>query len=424
MGSSGAASADDRSPGVTSNWPCPNGAPVTPQAEAPTLGTGKTPFVLGHRSALDGLRAVAILLVLAVHTTYLLVPEYQGRFIPGGFIGVDIFFVLSGFLITSLLLEEWGRRRVISMKNFYRRRALRLFPALWVMLAVQFGYTLVEHDPGKADLKGLAAIFFYVSNWSWKFGALTPANLGQTWSLAVEEQFYLLWPIVLLALLRSRHRRLLPWAMGCLIAVAFFSRIALWHARVPWTEIMVQTETRLDALILGALLAYALQRGWRPPPSVQAAGWLGAGVIAAVALTSHRESAWLFDGGYTLVALAAALVICAALDDRRPLGRMLSLPPLQTLGRLSYSLYLWHFLVFTAVERAGHARPPSQRLVAGWGMTAVLSVASYRFVEQPFLRRKGLHSAGRNSAGRNSAGRSPDRRAATPAPSTPHQPAR
>lgn len=345
--------------------------------------------MLGHRPALDGVRAMAILLVLGVHTLYLLIPKYQGRFLPGGFIGVDIFFVLSGFLITCLLLEEWQRQHRISMRNFYRRRALRLFPALWAVMAVQLGYTLLEHDPLRSDLKGLAAIFFYFGNWSWKFGAVIPANMAQTWSLAVEEQFYLVWPLLMVALLRAANRRVMPAVMAGLIAVGFCSRLALWHLGVPWTEVGVQTEVRLDALMIGAMLAYLLKSGWRPGRRIELYGWVGTGCIAVVALTTRRESGWLFDGGYTVVALAAVLAICAALDDQRPLGRILSLGPLQVIGRLSYSLYLWHMLIFTAVERAWPTRPSVERLAVGWGLTAIASVVSYHVIELPFLRRKG-----------------------------------
>ncbi|MDQ1376046.1 MAG: hypothetical protein QOE15_219 [Acidimicrobiaceae bacterium] len=360
---------------------------MTAQVARPPASTSDQ-FRLGYRPALDGLRAAAILVVVAVHATYLLVPTMAGRFVPGGFVGVDVFFVLSGFLITSLLLEEWDRDHRISLRGFYRRRALRLFPALWFVMVVQLGYALYKHLALRKEAKGLAAIGLYVGNWSWRFGAIIPDQLGQTWSLAVEEQFYLFWPLLLLGLLALRNRRLSVGVMVGLAAIAFVARIVLFHAGVPWNEVYVQTEGYLDALMIGALLAWALHSGWRPGRRIEALGWLGAAFIAAVVLTTHREDAWLFDGGYTLVALASALVICAALNERSALARLLAARPARELGRLSYSIYLWHVLIFMAVADSLAARSGAVRLVVGLSLTGLASGFSYYVIERPFLRRK------------------------------------
>lgn len=315
-------------------------------------------------------------------------PRSPAASCPAGFIGVDVFFVLSGFLITCLLLEEWDRSGRIDMRQFFLRRTLRLVPALWVVMVVQLLYTLVLRDPLKLELKGLAAVALYVGNWSWKFGAVIPATFGQTWSLAAEAQFYLVWPFLLVLLLRKRGRRLIAAAMIGLVAVAFSSRLLLWHTGHPWNEISVQTHVRLDALMIGALLAYGLRRGWRPPRRIGAWGLAGGAFLVLVALFSHREDGWLFNGGYTLVALAAALVICAALDQGTALARILMTGPVRLLGRLSYSIYLWHMLIFIAVQRAWPTSPGLVRLAVGFGLTAVASVTSYQFVEKPFLRLK------------------------------------
>jgi peptidoglycan/LPS O-acetylase OafA/YrhL len=333
------------------------------------------------------LRGVAILLVVAYHTTY------GARYVPGGYIGVDIFFVLSGFLITSLLLEEWSRHDGISLKRFYRRRALRLFPALWTVMAVQLMYTLVEHTPRRPELKGLAAIFFYAGNWSWKFGAVIPPTLGQMWTLAVEEQFYLVWPLLLLGLLRARNRRLTVGVMAGMIGLAVVVRLALWQHGVAWTKITAQTEVRLDALIIGALLAYGLKMGWRPPRRIGAYAWAGAAVIAIVTFTTAPWTGWMFQGGYTLVAVAAALVICAAVEGETVLARSLAVRPARALGKLSYSIYLWHGLIFIAVARAWPGHTGLDWLVVAVGLTAVASVASYYLIERPFLRLKDARPA-------------------------------
>ncbi|MGH9075958.1 MAG: acyltransferase family protein [Acidimicrobiales bacterium] len=346
------------------------------------------PFRLGHRPGLDGVRGVAIVLVVAVHATYGLIPQHAGQWVPGGFIAIDVFFVLSGFLITSLLLEELARSGTISFRQFYRRRALRLFPALWAVMVAQLVYAVATGIPLGHDLKGLGAIALYVGNWSWNFGAIIPDALGQTWSLAVEEQFYLLWPLVLFLLLRKDRRRLAVGVMAALVAVALVSRILLWRAGVPYIEIYVQTEARLDSLMLGCLLAFATHYGWRLPRRIELLGWTGAAGLAAVTLLAHREDAWLYQGGFTLVALASVLVVCAALDQASTFGRLLSLRPVKVLGRVSYSIYLWHFMIFLAVDRVWPTRPSIERLVAGLGLTAVVSALSYNVIEKPFLRRK------------------------------------
>ncbi len=332
-----------------------------------------------------------------MHATYILIPQAAGQYIPGGFIGVDIFFVLSGFLITSLLLEEFARGQAISLKQFYRRRALRLFPALWTVMLAQLIYTVVVHDPLRRDAKGLGAIALYVGNWSWKFGAIIPDALGQTWSLAVEEQFYLFWPVLLLVLLRRRSRRLIVGVMVGLVVVAFVSRLMLWFAGVPYNEILVQTEVRFDTLMLGALLAFALHHGWRPSRQIESLGWAGAACIAVVALLAHREDGWLYEGGSTLVALASVFVICAALDHQTIFGRLLSSSGARALGRLSYSIYLWHLFIFLAVERAWPSRPGIERLAVGIGLTGLASVFSYHVIERPFLRLKNANAHDRAS---------------------------
>jgi peptidoglycan/LPS O-acetylase OafA/YrhL len=346
------------------------------------------PFRLGFRPALDGIRGVAIVLVVCVHATYLLVPKYAGRFIPGGFIALDVFFVLSGFLITSLLVEERAKRGRVSMRGFYRRRALRLFPVLWTVMVVQLIYTLIVHDPLGKELKGLAAIALYFGNFSWKFHAVIPDTLGQAWSLAVEEQFYLVWPALLVLLLHFRNRRLTISVMVGLMGVAVVSRFLLFNAGVNWLLVYVQTETRLDALMMGSLLAYLLHNGYRLPRRTTAYGWLAAAFLILVVVTSHREDAWLFDGGFTLVAVAAAFVICAILDSDHGLGRMLAWAPVQLLGRMSYSIYLWHVLIFLGLIRAWPASSGVDRVVVGFTLTAIVSTLSHYIVEKPFLRRK------------------------------------
>ena len=328
------------------------------------------------------------MLVVAFHATTLLLPEYRGRYASGGFIGVDVFFVLSGFLITSLLLEEHRDSGRVSFTAFYRRRALRLFPGLWAVMVAQLAYTAAVGDPLLEDLKGLLAIFFYIGNWSWQLHVPVPLNLAQTWSLAVEEQFYLAWPLALFVLMRLNRRWFTISAMSGLAILAVISRSLLWHRMHDFNKVYVQTEVRFDALMIGALLAYLLHTGWRPGRGARALGAVGAAFIALVAASANRSDGWLFEGGYTLVALATASVLCAVLDEHSTVAQLLGQRLPRAVGRLSYSIYLWHVLVFLAVQRAWPQHSSLARAGGGLGLTAVASVFSYYVVEQPFLRRK------------------------------------
>jgi peptidoglycan/LPS O-acetylase OafA/YrhL len=342
-------------------------------------------FRLGFRPALDGLRAVAIVAVIATHSVYLWNPLDASRYIPGGFIGVDLFFALSGFLITSLLLGEINRTGKVGFGGFYRRRALRLFPALYALIFVQLIYTVVVGDSLGHDIKGLLYIIFYVSNWAVVFHKTQPFGTQQTWSLGVEEQFYVIWPLLLVAITKIRNRTAAIVPFVVLIGIALVSRELLWHHGIAWNLIYVQTETRFDVLMTGSLMAYLLHTGWKPGAWARRAGYLAIAFLAYVVAFTYVYDGWLFHGGYTLIAIAAAFVVLLGLDDHTPVGRVLAWKPVQELGRRAYSLYIWHYLVILAVVRAWPTGPSLPRLAIGLVLTFGLAELSHRFVEKPFL---------------------------------------
>jgi peptidoglycan/LPS O-acetylase OafA/YrhL len=347
---------------------------------------------LGRRPGLDGLRAIAVGLVL-LHHTALLVPSFADHF-TGGFLGVDLFFVLSGCLITTLLLERRERREAHPLRSFYARRALRLLPAVAALLVGNVIVAAVEEggDVGQA-LDSFLVVFTYSTNWAllYHFGNLS-IDLSHLWSLAIEEQFYLVWPMLLLgALALGLTRRKVGWICLALAIASALWRAELFEGGTSWLAIYIRTDTRADALFIGAAIAlfrpdHALAR---LSPAVRSAiGLTALAAFIGAAVRVHPDSAGLYRGGYTAVALVTGAVIVVELAGPWALRGFLSSPAMVYVGRLSYSLYLWHFLVFSVVSRQMVETAPGVRVAIGWGITFALSALSFRLVERPALRLK------------------------------------
>jgi peptidoglycan/LPS O-acetylase OafA/YrhL len=371
-------------------------------ASAPAAGTR-----LRHEPALDGLRGLAVIAVLAFH----------GGHLRGGYLGVDAFFVLSGFLITSLLLAEARATGGIALGAFWSRRARRLLPALACVIgAVAFYAAWIAQPEELAAIRGDAlATLGYVANWRAMFTHndywamfRSPSPLEHTWSLAIEEQFYVIWPLVVVALLRGRDasqaaRRVLIGSL-MLAALSFAYMQLLYNASNP-SMAYYSTVTRMASILLGAALASWLARF----PRAAASKARGRGVgrcaleICALVAAAALACAWtrldgastaLYRGGLLVCAIATTTVIAAAVHPRRgPISRALSFRPLCALGLISYGLYLWHWPIYVYLD--------SDRVhLSGWpllavrvGVTLAVAVASYRFVEQPI--RVGAGAPGR-----------------------------
>ena len=371
-------------------------SPEAPGQPAPPPAPPVVPFSLGYRPSLDGLRGVSILAVMSYHL----------GFIRGGFLGVDIFFVLSGFLITTLLTDEWIRSGSISFRKFYMRRALRLLPAL-VVLAITCDFATVIfarlYWPPEAFVPvvfGMAyaslVALFYVTNWVMISGQ-TLWILGHTWSLSIEEQFYVLWPLCLLALLKwIRHRGLILSFLTLGIAASLILRIALVRAHAPVTRVFVGLDTRFDELLIGCMVgvlcSWGLLATSRRSQLLLAAGAMAGAATLAVLLwkASSKEPAML-QGGLTVAAGSAGLLIADIVA--RPAGwlaRALGREPLVGIGRISYGLYLWHFPIVYGCGAliVDGSRPDLPRAALAIGLTFVAAIASFRWVERPMLRLK------------------------------------
>jgi peptidoglycan/LPS O-acetylase OafA/YrhL len=318
---------------------------------------------LGYVPALDGLRGVAIAGVVSSHLF---------RWPMGGGLGVDLFFVLSGFLISTLLLEELAVSGTVSLRRFYARRARRLLPALACLLVV---YLVVQAARGVDALGTVARLGLYAGNVYQAFVApgAPVSGLEHLWSLAEEEQFYLVWPLLLLVL--ARTRRPAAWIAATVVALVVY-RIGLEQHAAHHARLYVGPDTHADGLLLGALLAQLrVRRDIRPPRWLGTVAFL---VFTVAVLVRPATAAW---DAYGLIGFElAAVVLIAAAVSGTDLASLLAAAPLVWLGRISYSLYLWHFMLWQAF---GKHLP-----LVVLAVSVVCAAASYRFVEQPFRRRR------------------------------------
>ena len=337
---------------------------------------------LGHRPSLDGVRGVAIACVVLNHTV-----GYPGM----GFTGVDLFFVLSGFLITTLLLEEHAQNGRVSLGNFYRRRALRLLPALVAFLAVFLVYAAVRGPVRGMNfdeaLFGVAAGLGYFTNIAMGFeDNAIPFELRHLWSLAIEEHFYIVWPPVLFLVLRGR-KRLALGVLGVAIVLSVVQQIRLVEDGAISQRIVFGTDTRISSIAFGCIVAVALALSTSARVRVESFARTVFPLVFAcflVLLFIHPRVS-LFSAWMVLYGACCALLIVVALDDRTRLARVLSVRPLAFLGKISYALYLWHVAIFWAF---GLRTVPELMDVPALALSFAFALASYYLVEMPFLRRK------------------------------------
>ena len=326
--------------------------------------------------ALDGLRALAVGLVLLLHGTY-------GQF-AGGFVGVDIFFVLSGFLITSSLRSEYRISGRVSLRAFWLRRARRLLPAFAMMLLLSrllWGYFVPPSPPFS---RAAASALLYVANIQ---AVLDPSKLGallHTWSLSTEEQFYLFWPLAATAVLRTARPS--PILLAALIAA--IARGVLFYLGSPAASYFSPL-CRIDQLLIGCALACCVERLPASGKSVRLVAL--AFLVALVWLVLRIDNAWppFYYGGMTVFAVGAALLIAALRDETWWLSRIFSKTPLVWVGQRSYGIYLLHFPIFVLLDqlRTRHSLANFALVtIARLSITIGLAALSWNFVERPLMR--------------------------------------
>jgi len=336
---------------------------------------------LGYQPALDGLRGVAIAAVVGFHAF---------AFPADGFLGVDLFFVLSGFLITTLLLDEQRAYGRVSLRGFYFRRGLRLLPALLALVAVFFAAQAVTGTLGMDTVAVVAVASTYTANMVLALGGpdALPA-LDHLWSLAAEEQFYLLWPPALILLARGR-RAIAAALLAMALVASAAQQVTLAVSDAPGYRLDFGPDTRGSAIVIGCLFAIAFS-------TTSARSHRGLRLLAPVALTLvvamlvadlGRD---LYAGPLLVFGLCAGVVVTQATAGGTVTRALLSARPLVWLGRRSYSLYLWHVPVLVACGVIVSNQPAVGSPVRGaLAVAASLAAASasYRFVEKPFLRFK------------------------------------
>ena len=388
-------------------------------SDRPQTTPAKRSGKLSYAPGLDGVRAVAVTAVVIFHL--------GATWLPGGFLGVDVFFVLSGFLITSILLTEFGNHGKIDVKNFYLRRARRLLPALYAMLATIVVVTAITTRDELHRLRGdVIAALTYCTNWTqivWNrsyFDQLSrPSLMQHLWSLAVEEQFYVVWPLLLVLSIATRRR----WATFAMTA-ALIAASTAWMAALytPGTDpkrVYYGTDTHIAPMLVGALLGIVLvqrRRANRPEAGVAGRTAMdGAAILglvglgwAAASITYYSDG--LYRGGDLLSSIATLALVLAATTAGTLTSAVLGWAPLVWIGKRSYAIYLWHWpILMLSRPRVDVPWHGPGLIIAQVAVILIASDLSFRYLERP-IRQYGFLAFLRGAARHGAADR--DRRAA------------
>lgn len=350
-----------------------------------------------YMPGLDGLRALSVLAVIAYHLDL--------KWAQGGLLGVGIFFVLSGYLITDQILLEWKTYRRLSLMDFWLRRIRRLLPAMICMLGFVAVWLIGSDPPLFQALKGeFLSSLFYVNNWYLIFHEVSyfesfgpPSPIGHLWSLSIEEQFYLVWPIVLVIGIKLAPRRgkLMLW----LLAGAAVSALAMAVIYEPGTDpsrVYYGTDTRAFALLIGAALA-VIWPSWKLNGAISTSarslldvsGSLGLVILMILIFGTNKLDDWLYRGGFLFIALLTAAITAVLVHPASRLGKIMGCEPLKWIGKRSYSLYIWHYPVMILTNSAANVEAGGLgRVFLQLAISLLLSALSYKYVEEPIRRGK------------------------------------
>lgn len=350
-----------------------------------------------YMAGLDGLRALAVLSVIAYHLNF--------SWASGGFLGVTVFFVLSGYLITDLLVAEWGINKKIDLKSFWIRRAKRLLPGMFTLLLFIIAFVSLFDSSLLGNLKqdSKAALFYY-SNWWYIFHHLsyfesfgTPSLLNHFWSLAVEEQFYILWPILILLGLRfikNKDRLVLFTLIGAIVSALLMA--VIYEPGSDPSRVYYGTDTRAFSLLIGAALALV----WPSRKlsnnvtksgkiTIDAIGIIGMLTFLFMVGKTNQYDSFLYRGGMFLLSISTAMLIAALAHPVSKIGRFLAMKPLKWVGLRSYGIYLWHYPVIVLLSPKVNTGDISIfRVILQLTLIFGLAALSYHYIENPIRKGK------------------------------------
>ena len=361
---------------------------------------GRLPYMRG----IDGLRAIAVMAVLFYHADFV--------WARGGFLGVEVFFVISGYLITSLLLVEWLRTGTIGLKSFWLRRARRLLPAATLLvLGVSLASILFYRDALERMLGDVVAAMAYITNWflivrdvSYFESFGRPPLLQHMWSLAVEEQFYILWPLIFtfgFVILKGRDPKRSIRSFFAIVVVGIVaSTLLMGFLHTPFEDpsrVYYGTDTRAAGILVGVALSL-VWIPWRLSPTLPSrqrivlnvAGFGAVAALMVIFATADEFSTLLYRGGFLATSLVTAAIIAVTVHPAAALGRVLENPVMKWIGTRSYGIYLWHWPIFMVLRPGVDvADRPYVTVAVRLALTFAIAEVSYRYVESP-IRRKGL----------------------------------
>jgi peptidoglycan/LPS O-acetylase OafA/YrhL len=339
---------------------------------------------ISYRPGLDGLRAIAVAAVFLYHSRI--------DWLPGGFLGVDLFFVLSGYLITSLLLVEWEARNRIDLRRFWLRRARRLLPALVVVVlgSLALAAIFARQDLGRTRSDAVSSLLYYtnwheiIANRSYFNLMGNPSLLQHTWSLAIEEQFYILWPLILVPCLVLVGRKRMPMLVIAGIAASVALMWILYNPADP-SRVYYGTDSRAFLLLMGILLALVwpwIERMRRAVPLLELLGI--AALIGSVLLFLRMQdfNPTFYRGGDLAAAFCFVVLIAAVAHPRTGIGPALGIAPLRWVGERSYGIYLWHWPIIVLVAGV-NTRPSPGIVLAEAALVLVAATLSFRYIEEP-----------------------------------------
>jgi peptidoglycan/LPS O-acetylase OafA/YrhL len=351
------------------------------------------PRSVGRVPGLDGLRGATVIIVFVSHMEVIL-PIPRLAVVPGGTVSLDSFFVLSGFLITALMLREQARTDGVNTAWFYRRRAIRLLPPLIAVLVAQAVFAYVSGVSYHEEWTSLSSVMFYYSNWklalnSNALGGTIAPGLQHLWSLALEEQFYLIWPWVTIYFLSIRARlKTVVIVLVSLIVVISVHRALMYHGASSWYADFIRTDTRADGILLGCLVAHLWIRGREPKRAVMLCGWLALLFLVICLPLVNTTAPFLFYGGIDAIDLACAFLILALIDGRWKGSKFFSFRGFVILGTVSYAFYLWHLPIFFAIRYYGGGWAEWVRVVVAVTATLTMTALSWLLIERPALEWK------------------------------------